>query len=123
MNSVNNSPSFSGKLKLKNVEEFSDTLKTMVLENKTLQRLAQNSDKDIIIFNSTKIAKDAKGYHSYGDTLNKLSVYKENDSFLAKVKRFFGIGKVNLSRNHHSDTAIMYHVLPNISLAKLEKKL
>lgn len=117
------SPNFNGKLILKDKTISHIELANEVLQNKTLQDIATESDKDIFISQAKKYAKTTRNNHYEGDPLYKVFLSTEDKSFLGRIKQFFGLNKVSLSRHYHTPDTFVDKILQPSHLIKRIQKL
>ena len=117
------SPSFYGKLKLHHPRCWNKYLAERVSNNEVLNALAEKQNSDIFVFQSMRIAPSTKKLHYAGEPLYKIFIAKEDPSFLGKIKQFFGLNKVGLSKGYHSRYTVEQEILPNLSLNQLNKKI
>ena len=123
-NTINaTSPNFCGKLKLLNAGIWNKSLAECVSNNGVLKALAEKQNSDIFVYQSMILAPSTKKSHYAGEPLYKIFIAKEDKSFLGKLKQFFGLNKVGLSRGYHSKYTVEQLVLPNLSLKRLSEKI
>ena len=121
----NQTPNFNGKLLTKG--KWTPELKSLFLNNETLNDIAKNSKYNIVGVMSSCVAGKADIYHDFGEKLYKLTLVatKENPSFKEKIKNLFSVAsgskKKAITKCYHKEISMLDIMSERLSKDKCEK--